>query len=419
MTTRPRIAFHLNLRPPPYRKSPVIASFIVLAGIVLASVFPAGPAGYPAYAGAADTHVEYAENRTSPVARFLAYDQDGDAIRWSLSGPDADLFTIEDGVLAFREPPNHEALQSVARGGPLADGNVFRVTVEASGGTHDVAVTVTDVDEAGEVAIDRPQPQVDRPLGAALSEEDDGVRIERWQWARSEDGTTWTDIRGATTPRRSPAPEDVGAYLRATVTYSDRFGPGKTASAVSAHRAEARTLSNAAPSFAEQDENEDTPYMDVSRSVAENTAVGMNIGEPASASDDDDDILCYELLDTPDLRNGPSLDIGDRDENSRAIEDRAKMLNRAPVPNPDKDVVTLRSPEFCLAALARLVEYTVACRVLEGFPPDELSSQEQLEAQRLSEMEDWQREWVPDVLRAGYCEDTGTPSACSTLVSGL
>ena len=122
------------------------------------------------------------------------------------------------------------------------------------------------------------------------------------------------------------------------------------------------------------------------------------------------------FMGNPKMRNGPSLDIGDRDENSRAIEDRAKMLNRAPVPNPDGDVVTLRTPEFCLAALARLVEYTMACRVLEGFPPDELSSQEQLEAQRQSEMEDWQREWVPDVLRAGNHEDTGMPLACSTLV---
>ena len=70
---------------------------------------------------------------------------------------------------------------------------------------------------------------------------------QRWQWARSEDGTTWTDIEGATSPRRSPAEADEGMYLRATVTYSDKFGPGKTASAVSARRVEARTLSNAAP----------------------------------------------------------------------------------------------------------------------------------------------------------------------------
>ena len=56
---------------------------------------------------------------------------------------------------------------------------------------------------------------------------------------------------------------DVGLYLSATVTYSDRFGSGKTAAAVSAYRVEARTAAHASPSFASQDYDEDTPYMEV------------------------------------------------------------------------------------------------------------------------------------------------------------
>ena len=220
-----------------------------------------------------------------------------------MSGLDAERFTINGGVLAFREPPNSEDPQSAAAGGQLEEGNVYRVTIEAAGGMHDVAVTVTDVDEAGTMSIDRPQPQVDRPLGVDLSDEDDGVTGERWQWARSEDGTNWTDLEGATTPRRSPEPADVGMYLRATVTYSDKFGSGKTVSAMSANRVETKTLSNAAPSFADQDDDEDTPYVDAARSLAENTAVGMNIGKPVSASDADNDILYYDLVDTPDLKD--------------------------------------------------------------------------------------------------------------------
>ena len=277
---------------------------IVLAGVLVANVIPDGPTGHLAYAQTADSSIEFAENGAGPVGIFVAYDQDGDAIVWSLSGPDEDLFTIDGGVLAFREPPDYEDPQSEVRGGLRAERNVYRVTIEASGGTHDVAVTVTDVDEAGTVSIDRPQPQVSRPLGASLSDEDEGVRDERWQWARSEDGTTWTDIEGATPPRRRPTPADVGMYLRATVTYSDKFGPGKTASAVSAYRVEARTLSNAAPSFADQDGDEETVYIDVARSVAENTAEGMPIGELVSATEADEDILFYELLDTPDLEDG-------------------------------------------------------------------------------------------------------------------
>ena len=201
-----------------------MALFIVLACILLANVTLNGPADQQAYAQTADSSIDFAENRTAPVATFLAYDQDGDAITWSLSGPDANLFSIDNGVLAFREPPNFEYPQSTTNDGRLSDNHVYRVTVRAGGGTHGVAVRVTDVDEAGTASIDRRQPQVSRPLSASMWDEDEGVSGQTWQWAKSEDGTTWTDIAGATSPRRSPAQADEGMYLRVTVTYSDRFG---------------------------------------------------------------------------------------------------------------------------------------------------------------------------------------------------
>ena len=258
------------------------------------------PFGHPAYAQTADSSIDFAENRTAPVATFFAYDQDGDDIRWSLGGSDDDLFAIDDGVLAFREPPNYEDPQSATSGVALAERNVYRVTVRAGGGTHDVAVTVTDVDEPGTASIDRRQPQVSRPLSASLSDEDEVVSGQRWQWASSEDRTTWTDIEGATSPRRSPAEADEGMYLRATVAYSDKFGAGKTASRVSARRVEAKTLSNAAPRFVDRSGDEVTT---VTRSVRENTAVGRPVGPRVSATDADEDILFYELLDTPDLED--------------------------------------------------------------------------------------------------------------------
>ncbi len=271
-----------------------MAFFIVLAGVLVANAIPDGPTGRLAYGQRADSSIDFAENGSSSVGTFVAHDQDGDAIVWSLTGPDADRFTIDGAVLAFREPPNYEDPQS--RSGR----NVYRVTVNASGGTHDVAVTVTDADEAGTASIDRRQPQVSRPLGASLSDEDEGVSGQQWQWARSEEGTTWTDIEGTTSPRRSPAPADLGMYLRATVTYTDKFGSGKTASAVSANRVEPRTLSNAAPRYADRNGDEVTT---VPRSVRENTPVGRSIGRRVSATDADDDILFYELLDTPDLED--------------------------------------------------------------------------------------------------------------------
>ena len=268
----------------------------VLAGILLASVLPGGLAGHLAFAQTTESSILFSENGEDPVGTFRAHDQDGDAITWSLGGPDADLFTIEDGVLSFRDPPDYEEPQSAA------GANAYRVTIKASGGRHDLTVTVTDVDEAGEVTISRLQPQVSRPLSASLSDVDDGVTGERWQWARSADGANWMEIAGATSANRSPAPADEGMYLRATVTYSDKFGTGKSASAVSVNRVEARTLSNAAPSLAGQDRDGDALVV---RSIRENTAVGRNVGRAISATDADDDILFYELLDTPDLEDGP------------------------------------------------------------------------------------------------------------------
>ena len=56
----------------------------------------------------ASTSVDYAENGTGPVATFAASDQDGDAIEWSLTGADAEDFSIDGGVLAFKKSPNFE-----------------------------------------------------------------------------------------------------------------------------------------------------------------------------------------------------------------------------------------------------------------------------------------------------------------------
>ena len=277
-----------------------MALVIALVVILFGNMALDDPLGNPAHAQSADSSIDFAENRAVPVATFLAYDQDGDTLSWSLGGPDDDLFTIDDGVLAFREPPNYEDPQSATSGVALAERNVYRVTVRAGGGTHDVAVRVTDVDEAGTASMDRRQPQVSRPLSASLSDEDEVVSGQTWQWARSEDRTTWTDIEGAASPRRSPAEADEGMYLRATVTYSDKFGAGKTASAVSAMRVEARTLSNAAPRFVDWRGDEVTT---VTLRVSENTAVDRPVGRRVSAKDADDHILFYELLDTPDLED--------------------------------------------------------------------------------------------------------------------
>ena len=85
-------------------KSSAAALAVAVVGILVVSMMPTGPTPQLAHAQTADSRVGYAENGTRPVGVFHAYDQDGDHIEWSLSGPDAGRFTIDDGVLAFRQP---------------------------------------------------------------------------------------------------------------------------------------------------------------------------------------------------------------------------------------------------------------------------------------------------------------------------
>ncbi len=90
-----------------------------------------------------------AENATTDVAAFTATDAEGDAVTWSLAGADAAWFDVAGGTLGFRSPPDFEMPADAGTN------NVYDVTVEASdskGSTsHQVAVTVTDVDEAATV----------------------------------------------------------------------------------------------------------------------------------------------------------------------------------------------------------------------------------------------------------------------------
>ncbi len=289
----------------------VIARIAIVA-LALSLVFPFIPA---ALADSHSTSVSYAENGVGPVATFSATDQDGDAIEWSLSGQDAEDFTITGGVLAFKKSPNYEAPHSDSTG-TQAEKNVYKVTVEATGGSHDVVVTVTNVDEDGVASLDQYQPQVGRSLVASVMDPDSDETNQEWQWARGESAEgPFTDIEDATDPSRAPTADDSGMYLRASVTYTDSFGAGKTASVVSDRAVESTTVANAAPSFEGQDQTGSTEDDDdgttgiqdhiiISRSVDEGTDVGTAIGDPIRATDSDEDVLIYTLDWSPDLRTG-------------------------------------------------------------------------------------------------------------------
>lgn len=119
----------------------------------------------------------------------------------------------------------------------------------------------------------------------------------------------------------------------------------------------------------------------------------------------------------PKDEGGAELGVADDDENTRTILDRVRILERKSIPEPDRSVVKRQTakPEFKRAALARLLEYTMACSKLNRFPPDLASNQERREAQQNTERADWQRDWLQSVLRPRSEQDT-MPDACVTAV---
>ena len=264
----------------------LIARFVAVAALL--ALVMAAPAVF-----AQDSEIDYAENGTDPVGRFSATDQDGDAIEWSLSGDDASKFAIsDDGELSFKKSPDYESPADADKD------NVYMVTLEAAEGTKAVAVTVTNVDEAGSVKLDELQPQAGggQSVTASVSDTDGGVTNAVWQWSRSMDMTSWTDISAGTASTYTPQEEDEGYYLRATVTYSDGVGDERdTASADTAFPVEIRPTANFRPSFVVQDENADQTGIQVTRSVKETAKVGSGVGVPVVATDADNDPLLYKL----------------------------------------------------------------------------------------------------------------------------
>ena len=242
---------------------------------------------------------DYAENGTGPVATYTAVDPEGADIVWSVAGTDAGDFSIENGVLTFKSPPNFEA----PTGGSGDDSASYSVTVEASDGgtmmdTEEVTVSVTNVDEPGTITLSSLQPQAGVMLTATLTDPDGETSGTGLQWERSSRASgPWTEIEEeATSTAYTPANTDAGYYLRITAEYKDPESTENTkmARVVSANMAQARSdAANTPPEF--QDES-DEPITSAVRMVRENTPAGQPVGDPVTATEENaDDILTYTL----------------------------------------------------------------------------------------------------------------------------
>ena len=251
-----------------------------------------------------DSTIEYAEGGTGPVAVFTATDpESAGAITWSLAtGSDAEDFEIDkaSGVLTFAESPDYETP------GDADSNNEYTVTVVATdedgiASNEVVTVGVTNVEEPGEVTLSAVAPYPGVRLIATLADTDKVVAgSEEWQWSRSaSENGSYAAIEDADKATYDPTSGDVGYYLRATVAYDDEEGEDKSMEATSAHEVQAVNVPNNAPSFPDQNPDEDGDQSDAAtRMVVENTDSGEDVGDPVEAQDANGDILTYTLGDT-------------------------------------------------------------------------------------------------------------------------
>ena len=242
------------------------------------------PQQAPEFPNDADTR-QVTENTGGDVviATVEAADYNHDELTYTLGGTDAESFYILDESIGELRVRSTTRLDYETR-------REYEVTVTATDAqntsdTVTLTIEVTDVEHEGTVSLPLTQPRVGSPVQASLSDPDGGVTGTTWQWERSDDGATgWEDIDGARSASYTPGTDDIGEYLRATATYTNTHGPGKTAQSVTSDAVGA--VPNTNPEF---------PSAPVVRRVAEHTAEGQPIGSPVEAGDADGDPLQYAL----------------------------------------------------------------------------------------------------------------------------
>ena len=265
---------------------------------------------------------------TDPVATYTASDPEGLRVSWDLRGADASLFTINNsGVLSFVNPPDFEDTKDIggtdtATPDATADDNIYSIYVRAiaaraTGDTGPaqafnflVNVAVTNVDETGAITLTRLQPEAQNPgnadtdyttatraITASLTDPDEeNVSVDTWTWEVStvleqfldiDNDDHWTDGVGtAANNAYTPAVGDVGSFLRVSAMYTDDAvtdandddtDDGDTVRLMTSYKVQAVDggFGNGSPDF--RDEK-------VERTVAENIAVGANVGTPVTAS---------------------------------------------------------------------------------------------------------------------------------------
>ena len=178
-------------------------------------------------------------------------DGDGDTLTYSLGGTDATafagVFSLDTGTgvstVKTGKSPDYETKASYAITIAVTDGEDAMGVAETGTPTTDdtvsVTITVTDVEETGVVALSPATPSVNAETTATVTDPDGSVSAVIWQWSKSDTANgTFTNITGETNAAYTPASADLSKYLKASASYTDRRGSGKSAESAPAQVAE-------------------------------------------------------------------------------------------------------------------------------------------------------------------------------------
>ena len=232
-------------------------------------------------------------NIGAPVA---AEDPENDRLTYTLNGADMDSFTIvaSTGQIRTKDALDFETKSSYSVTVEVHDGkDGTGATSTTIDDTQNVTITVGNLEEQGTVTLNSETATIQaRVPVTAMLEDDDGPidATVTWQWARSRSSTSgWANISGATSDTFEPQDTDIGGYIRATASYNDGEGTGKTAQAVSPRVGQAPPV-NSAPAFPATEDGR--------REIAEDAAGGTAVGDPVAATDFNNDTLTYTLSGT-------------------------------------------------------------------------------------------------------------------------
>ncbi|RKU09126.1 hypothetical protein C6503_21535, partial [Candidatus Poribacteria bacterium] len=217
-----------------------------------------------------------------------ATDQDGDVLTYTLGGRDAASFRIvrTTGQLQTRATLDHKTDASYSVTVTASDGN---------GGSTDIPVTinVTNVNEAPTFT------QGTRTTRSVEENTPSGINIGTAVAATDPDGDTLTYTLGGTDASAFSILRTSGQLQSsAALDYETRTSYSVRITVSDGSLTDSITVTITVTDVSETPDNSAPAFTDgtsTTRSIAENTAAGTNIGTPVAATDQDGDTLTYTL----------------------------------------------------------------------------------------------------------------------------